>query len=80
MPQQGGGLDSLIDRFGSGKSIDRNYIHQSGMADELSQASGLSPQDATNALQSLIGMLGGGSGAQGQQQQSDLKGLLDSWK
>ena len=75
--QSAGGLDSLLDRFGAGKPVDRHYIQHSGMAEELAETAGLNPNQATDALQTLIGMLGGNTGQPMQSSQGSLKGLLD---
>ncbi len=75
--QSAGGLDSLLDRFGAGKPVDRHYIQHSGMAEELAETAGLNPNQATDALQTLIGMLGGNTGQPTQSSQGSLKGLLD---
>ncbi|MBU6358855.1 MAG: hypothetical protein KGS46_02405 [Chloroflexi bacterium] len=75
--QSASGLDSLLDRFGTGKPVDRHYIQHSGIAEELAETAGLNPNQATDALQTLIGMLGGNTGQPTQSSQSSLKGLLD---
>jgi hypothetical protein len=63
---QSGGLElgDLLNRMGSGQSLDATYLQSTGMHEELAQQTGLDADTATRTLQEvfqvLSGQLGGG--------------------
>lgn len=61
-----GGLDlnDLLGRLGSGQGLDADYVRATGLAEELSQQTGLDSDTATRGLQEALRMLGGQLGGQ----------------
>jgi hypothetical protein len=62
----GGGLDlnDLLGRMGSGQGLDADYVQATGLAEELSQQTGLDSDTATRGLQEALNLLGGQLGGQ----------------
>jgi hypothetical protein len=62
----GGGLDlnDLLGRIGSGQGLDADYVQATGLAEELSQQTGLDSDTATRGLQEALNLLGGQLGGQ----------------
>ncbi len=48
----------LLDRLSSGQGVDRQYLVNSGLAQELAQQSGMDEQTAAASLQHVLGGLG----------------------
>lgn len=62
----GGGLDlsDLLGRMGSGQGLDADYVQATGLADELSQQTGLDSDTATRGLQEALRIMSGQLGGQ----------------
>jgi hypothetical protein len=78
--QEGLELDDVLTRMGSGEPVDADYLASTGMAEELSEQTGLDPDTAAASLEEAFSMLGsgmGGASPSGGQDAPDLSGLDD---
>jgi hypothetical protein len=80
-------LDALVAQINSEQGIDADYVRSSGMAEELTEQTGLDSDTAAQSLEEAFSMLGqrlGEASGQSQAQQnrpqlSGLDSLLDNW-
>ena len=74
-------LDHLLENANDKKALTAQ-LNQSGMAQELAQQTGMSPQAAGQSLQALVKLLSEQrqSPVPLQPQKVDLKHLLDTWR
>ncbi len=85
MPTQPAGqqmdLDDLLLRMGSQRGLGHDYLRSTGLVQRLSDQTGLAPDLAEDSLQQTLFMLGQfmQEGEQGQNEEADLKSLLDEW-
>lgn len=78
-------LDSLLEQMGSEEGLDPDYWRSSGIADELSEQTGLDSDTAVQSLQQVFGMIGTQLGSPRAQRPSQKKPggldhLLDTWQ
>jgi len=83
---EGLNLDGLLEQMGRGQTVDARALQSTGMAEELSRETGLSPDVAAASLEEVLNMLSGQMGRQVPQGWSpqptkpgSLEDLLDTW-
>jgi len=83
---EGLNLDGLLEQMGRGQTVDLGTVRATGMAEELSRETGLSPEVAEASLEEVLNMLSGqmsGNVPQGWSPQpskpGSLEDLLDTW-
>jgi hypothetical protein len=78
-------LDHLLEQMGTERGLDSNYLMSTGMAQELSQQTGLDAETAARSLQEALNMMLGSQVAASQPKHisqpkpGSLDNLLDTW-